>query len=171
MSAKTFSFNCYSGGTASTGTLGTNAQRLYAINPGASVPNGWDVTVAATGGATATWANTGNTKKFDFNDAGGSGCTDGADTDSYAGQMNIDPSSGTLTTDCGSCTSTGITKGSSTAFVEGTTNSITLITAANTVSNPYRGYLTGIPVTQTIPAEQGVDSTYTINLTLTITAL
>ena len=171
MSAKTFSFNCYSGGTASTGTLGSNTQRLYAINPGAAVPNGWNVTVAATSGPTATWANTGATKKFDFNDAGGSGCTDGADADAFAGQMNIDPSTSTLTADCASCTTTGITKGSSTAFVEGTTNSVTLITAANSVSNPFRGYLTGIPVTQTLPAEQAVDSTYVINLTLTITAL
>lgn len=171
LSAKSFSFNCQSGGSASTGTLGSNAQRLYAINPGASTPNGWNITIAATGGATSTWSNTGATKKFDFNDAGTGGCTDGADTDSYAGQLTLDPSVSTLTADCTSCTTTGVTKGSSAAFVEGTANSITLLTASNTASNPFRGYLTGVGVSQTIPAEQQPDSSYSLNLTMTITAL
>ena len=167
LAAKNFSFACQT----STGTFGTASQRIYATNPGAAVPNGWNVTLAATGGATSTWANTGSTKFFDFNDAASAGCTDGADTDIYAGQMTVDPSVGTLTADCTSCTTTGITKGSSTAFVEGTTNSVTLLNAANTASNPFRGYLTGVGMSQTLPAEQGVDSTYKINLTLTITAL
>ena len=167
LTSRTFSFNCQT----STGTLGSNTQRLYAMNPNASTPNGWNITIAATGGATTTWNNTGNTKHFDFNDASGSGCTDGADTDSYGGQLSLDPSSSTLTADCTSCANTGITKGSSNAFVEGTTNNITLLAASNTASNPYRGYLTGIPVSQTIPAEQQTDTTYALNLTLTITAL
>jgi hypothetical protein len=167
LAAKNFSFNCQT----STGTFGTASQRIYATNPGAAVPNGWNVTLAATGGATSTWANTGSTKFFDFNDATSAGCTDGADTDTYGGQMTVDPSVGTLTADCTSCTTTGITKGSSTAFVEGTANSVTLLNAANTASNPFRGYLTGVGMSQTLPAEQGVDSTYKINLTLTITAL
>lgn len=171
MSSKSFSFTCQSGGSASTGTLGSNTQRLYAINPGASTPNGWNITVAATGGATSTWSNTGATKKFDFNDSGTSGCSDGADTDSLAGQLTIDPSVSTLTTDCASCNTTGVTKGSSGGFVEGSTNSITLLTASNTASNPFRGYLTGVGVSQTIPAEQQPDSTYSLNLTMTITAL
>ena len=167
LAAKNFSFNCQT----STGTFGTASQRIYATNPGAAVPNGWNLTIAATSGATATWANTGATKFFDFNDTTAAGCTDGADTDTYAGQMTIDPSVATLTADCTTCATTGITKGSSTGFVEGTTNSITLLNAANTASNPFRGYLTGVGMSQTIPAEQGVDSTYKINLTLTITAL
>lgn len=171
LSAKSFSFTCQSGGSASTGTLGSNAQRLYAINPGAATPNGWNITIAATSGATATWNNTGATKKFDFNDAGSSGCTDGADADTVGGQLTIDPSVSTLTTDCASCTSTGVTKGSSTAFVEGTTNSVTLLTASSGASNPFRGYLTGVGLSQTIPAEQQTDSTYSLNLTMTITAL
>lgn len=171
LSSKSFSFNCQSGASASTGTLGSGTQRLYAINPNAATPNGWNITIAATSGATATWSNTGATKKFDFNDAGTSGCSDGADTDSYAGQLSVDPSVSTLTTDCLSCTSTGVTKGSSASFIEGTANSITLLAASNTASNPYRAYLTGIGLSQTIPAEQLPDSSYTLNLTMTITAL
>lgn len=171
MSSKSFSFNCLSGGSASTGTLGSNTQRLYAINPGATTPNGWNITIAATGGSTATWSNSGATKKFDFNDSGTSGCSDGADADTLAGQLTVDPSVSTLTTDCATCTTTGVTKGSSGSFVEGTTNSITLLTASNTASNPFRGYLTGVGVSQTIPAEQQPDSTYSLNLTMTITAL
>lgn len=170
MSAKSFSFDCQNGGTSSTGTLGTNTERLYAMNPGASVPNGWNVTIAASA-PTATWVNSGATKLFDFNDASTSGCTDGADADSYGGQMTIDPSVGTLTADCTTCNLTGVSKGSSTSFVEGTTDNITLISAANTASNPFRGYLTGAAVSQTIPAEQSPDSTYSLDLTLTITAL
>lgn len=173
MSAKNFSFDCQFGGAASTGTLGSNAQRLYAINPSAATPNGWNVTMAATGGATATWANTGATKLFDFNDATGTnaGCSDGADTDTVAGQMTVNPAAATLTTDCGSCTTTGVTKGSSTAFTQGTTDSVTLLTASSGTDNPWRGYLTGVGMSQTIPAEQAADSTYALNMTLTITAL
>lgn len=171
LSAKSFSFNCQSGGSASTGTLGSNTQRLYAINPGATTPNGWNITIAATSGATATWSNTGATKKFDFNDSGTSGCSDSADTDTYAGQLSLDPSVATLTTDCATCTTTGVTKGSSASFIEGTADSLTLLAASSSASNPFRGYLTGVGVSQTIPAEQQPDSTYSLNLTMTITAL
>lgn len=167
LGAKNFSFACQT----STGSFGTASQRIYAINPGAATPNGWNVTVAATGGATALWQNTGATKKFDFNDATGSGCTDGADTDTFGGQLSIDPSVSTLTADCTTCNNTSITKGSASAFVETTTNNITLLSASSGASNPYRGYLTGLGMSQTLPAEQGADSSYSINLTMTITAL
>jgi hypothetical protein len=171
MSAKTFSFDCQNAGSSSTGSLGTNAQRLYVMNPSASTPNGWSVSLAPTAGATASWANTGATKRFDFNDAGGSGCTDGADVDAFSGQMTLNPTAGTLTTDCVSCTVTGVTKGSSTAYSEGSTNSITLLTASAGATNPWRGYLTGVGVSQTIPGEQLPDSTYALNMTMTVVAL
>src|SRR6476620_10907082 len=51
MSAKTFSFNCPSGGSASTGTFGSSTQRIYVDNPNAA-NNGWTLTLAATSGAT-----------------------------------------------------------------------------------------------------------------------
>jgi hypothetical protein len=167
MTTKTSGFDCYSGGTASTGTLGTNTERLYVDNPDAA-DNGWTLTVAASS-TTALWSNTGATATFDFNDAGGSGCTDGGDADTKGGQMTVDASVGTLTADCLVCTTTNVTKGSSAAFLQGTTDSVTLLTAAGSSDDVWRGYLTGASISQTIPAEQAAD-TYTINLTLTVTA-
>ena len=164
--AKSFSFTCYSGGTASIATLGTTAERIYVIN-GDAADAGWTLALAATSGATTTWTGGGNS--YDFNDAGGSGCTDNGDTDSKGGQLTVNPAAGTLTADCTSCVVTNITKGTSTAFVEGTTNSVTLLTAAGTSDDIWRGYLTGVGLSQTIPAETPAAS-YTINMTLTATA-
>ncbi|MGH7196878.1 MAG: hypothetical protein ACREGJ_03905 [Candidatus Saccharimonadales bacterium] len=166
MSAKTFSFDCLSGGSASTGSFGTSGERIYVTNPDAA-DSGWTLALAATSGATATWSA--GTPTMDFNDAGGSGCTDGADTDTKGGQLTVDPSVGTLTADCASCTTANVTKGSSTAYVEGTTNSVTLLNAAALSDDVWRGYLTGVSLSQTIPAEQAT-GTYTLNMTLTVTA-
>lgn len=166
--AKTFSFDCQYGGTASTGTLGTGTERVYVINPNAA-NNGWTLTIAAT--TTALWQNGGVTQTYDFNDpAGGNpGCTDGGDADSRPGQMALDPSASTITTDCISCTSSNVTKGSATGFDQGTTDTITLLNAAAASDDIWRGYVTGVGLSQTIPAEQAADS-YTLNMTLTVTA-
>jgi hypothetical protein len=174
MSAKTFSFDCQAGGSASTGSFGTNTERIYVNNPDGA-DNGWTLAVAATSGATGRWANGGATQHIDFNDPTGStaGCTDGADADSgagSAGQLSVNPAAGSLTTDCASCNTTGVTLGSSSAFSQGTTDSITLINAAAGSNDVWRGYLTGVAASQTIPAETPADS-YTLNLTLTSTAL
>lgn len=168
MSAANFSFNCQSGGSASTGTFGTNTERIYVMNPDGA-DNGWTLTLAATSGATTRWANGGSTRFIDFNDSGGSGCTDGGDADTTAGQMTVNPTAGTLTADCASCTTTNVSKGSSAAFVQGTTDSLTVLNAAASSDDIWRGYLTGATVSQTIPAETAADA-YTINLTLTATA-
>lgn len=169
MSAKSFSFDCQAGGSASTGSFGTNTERIYVTNPGGA-NNGWTLTLAATSGATATWANGGATQTFDFNDAGSSGCTDGADADTRPGQMTVNANAGTLTTDCASCVTTNITKGSSASFVQGTTDSITLLNASAASDDAWRGYLSGATVSQTIPAEQAATA-YTLGMTLTATAL
>jgi hypothetical protein len=166
MSAKTFSFSCQSGGSASTGTFGTNTERIYVDNPSAA-NNGWTLTLAATSGATALWTDGTNT--YDFNDAGGAGCTDGGDADLSGGQMTLTPTSGTLTADCASCVNTNISLGSGASFVQGVTDSITLVTAAAASDDVWRGYVTGIPVSQTIPAEQAANS-YSILMALTVTA-
>lgn len=166
MSPKGFLFTCQSGGDASTGTFGTNSERIYVFNPDAA-DNGWTLTLGATAGTTATWTSGGNS--FDFNDDEDDGCTDGADADAVPGQLTVDPSAGTITTDCDACTSTNITKGSSASFVEGATDSITLITATSGSDDVWRGYLTGVGLSQTIPAETPAGS-YTINMTLTATA-
>ncbi len=125
--------------------------------------------MAATAGPTAVWSD-GGTNTYDFNDPTTAGCSDGADTDTKIGQLSVDPSVSTLTTDCNSCVVTNITKGSSSAFVETSLNSITLLSAALASDDVWRGYLTGVGLSQTIPAEQTA-ATYTINMTLTATAL
>lgn len=169
MGTKTFSFDCQNGGSASTGTLGSTSERLYVINPNAA-NNGWTLTIAATAGATARWQN-GATTYIDYNDPSGSGCSDGVgDADSTAGQLTIDPSVSTITTDCLTCVVTNVTKGSSTGFNQGTVDSITLLNAAAASDDIWRGYLTGVGLSQTIPAEQPADS-YSVNMTLTATAL
>ncbi len=170
MSAKNFSFICQAGGSASTGTFGTASERVYVSNPDVA-DNGWTLTLAATGGATARWANGGATQHMDFNDPSGStsGCTDGGDADATPGQLSVNPSAGTITPDCTSCTNTGVSLGSSAAFSQGTTDNITLINAGSSSSDIWRGYLAGVTASQTIPAEQAADS-YALNLTLTATA-
>lgn len=167
MSAKSFSFTCQSGGSASTGTFGAAEERIYVIN-GDAADSGWNLGLAATSGATATW--TGGAGSYDFNDAGGSGCTDGADADTSGGQLTVNPNAGVLTADCSGCTTTNVTKGSSAAFVQATTDSINVLAAAAGSDDIWRGYLTGATLSQTIPA-QAPAGTYTLNMTLTATAL
>lgn len=168
MSAATFSYICLTGGSAPIGTLGSNSQRVYVDNPGAA-DNGWTLTLASTAGPTTLWQNVGSTQNYDFNDPASSGCTDGADTDTRGGQLTIDPSVSTITADCATCSTANITKGSSTGYSEGVTNSVTLLNAAAASDDYGRWYLTGAGMSQTLPAEQAVDN-YTLNLTLTITA-
>jgi hypothetical protein len=171
MSAKNFSFDCQNGGSASTGTFGTNTERIYVNNPDGA-DNGWTLTLAATGGNTTRWANGGATQHIDFNDPTGSGCTDNSsgEADTNAGQLTMNAAAGSITTDCTSCNTTGVTLGSSAAFNQGTTDSVTLINAAAGSNDVWRGYLTGVAASQTVPAETPADS-YSLNLTLTSTAL
>jgi len=164
LSTETFSFDCQT----STGVLGTNTQRIYVMNPDGA-DNGWTLTIAATSGATALWQNGGASQFFDFNDPTTSGCTDGGDADTRPGQLSIDPSVGSITTDCLACVVTNVSLGSASAFSQGVTDSITLINAAAASDDIWRGYLEDVDLSQTLPPEQSADS-YTINLTLTATA-
>lgn len=164
MSSTNLSFDCQN----STGTVGSNSQRLYVDNPDVA-DNGWTLTLAATAGPTAQWQNGGNTQQYDFNDSTSTGCTDGGDSDSRAGQMTVDANGGTLTADCSSCDTSNITKGSSTGFEQGSVDSVTLLNAAASSNDVGRWYLTGVGIDQTIPAEQAEDS-YTLQMTITVTA-
>ncbi len=132
---------------------------MYTINPDGA-DNGWTLTIAATSGVTTLWQNGGSTQNYDFNDPTGAnpGCTDGGDADSRPGQLTIDPSVSTINLDCGTCVATNVTKGSSTGFNQGTTDSVTLLNAAAASDDIWRGYLTGVGLSQTIPAEQPADS-------------
>lgn len=133
-----------------TGTFGTASQRISVDNPGGA-NNGWTLALNATTPGTGTWTSGGNSYAYNGTAA--------------AGQLTINPAAGTITPVTGGAT--GVTKGTSAAFT-GTTP-ITLVTAANTAATIWNGYITGIGVSQTIPAAQPI-GTYTLNLTQTVTA-
>lgn len=109
----------------STGTLDT-ASQIIQVSNGITTAN-WTVSIAATSGPTALWTE--GAKTFDFNDANGGGFSDGADLDTRGGQLTINATSSTVTGLSG-CPTTNVTKGASTAFVQCTTDSITLLSAS-----------------------------------------
>lgn len=133
-----------------TGTFGSATQRISVNNPGNA--GGWSLAIAATAGDAALWTSGGNT--YDFNGT------------AAQGRLTLDPSVGTITL-TGPSTITGVTKGVSTPF---TTGPITLMSAASTSDDVWNGYLTGVGVTQTIPAFQPTGA-YELSLTQTVTAL
>ncbi len=137
------------------GIYGSNAERIYVDNPGMA-NDGWSLTVAATGGSGAKW--TAGAHNYDYDDPSGSGCTNG--------QLSLDPSAATLTLETGAAT--GITLGSADSFVNG--SSITLLNGDASSDNFWRGYLTGIELSQKIPASTPAGS-YVLDLTQTITNL
>ncbi len=162
-SAATFSFSC----SSTTGTLGTSSEQIYVTNPDAA-DAGWVVSIA--GSATTAFWNSAGTD-MDFNDATSSGCGDGADTDTLKGQLTVNPSGGTIAVgNCASCSTTSVTAGSSSAFVEGTTDSITVLTGASGSDDIGDWTLQGVALTQTIPAEQPAASDYNIDMVLSIVA-
>lgn len=162
MSSAASAFSC----DTSTGTLGVSAQKMRVNNTTASAP--WNLSIAATAGATATWSA--GTPKYDFNDPAGSpaGCAAGGDGDTYAGQLSIDPSGGTITPQ-GGCTSTGVSLGASSAFDQGVVNSITLGSASASASTNCYWDFTSTALSQRIPEQQPAGS-YTVNLTITVVA-
>ncbi len=164
MNAVTFSFSYQT----ATGTFGTTNEQIYVSNPDAA-DDGWTLTVAPAS-TTDVWDSTGT--DFDFNDPGANATDDGTtDADNLGGQMTVDPSGATLATgQCSNCSVTNITKGSSTAFVEGTTDSVTLLTAAAASDDIGDWTLQNVSISQTIPAEQPAASDYTLNMVLTVTA-
>jgi hypothetical protein len=158
MTAQNFSFDCQT----SEGIFGSNTERVYVVNPSAAT-NGWTLTLAATDGVSAEWENGDSSSTFAFNDPDGT--PDGCDN----GQLTVDPSDSTLTADCETCSTDNISKGSSAGFASGTVDSVTLLNASDSSDDVWRGYLTDVDLSQTIPGETPAD-TYSINLTLTATA-
>lgn len=158
----TFSFSSGS----STGTLGVASQKIRTQNSTSNAS--WTASMGATDGPTGLWENTGATKSFDFNDPT-AGAGDGGDTDTKGGQLTVDPSAGTIAPVGSGCTGTGVSLGSSNSFSEGVTNSITLMSASGSADKGCTWDLTGVGLSQTIPAEQSVD-TYSINMTISIVA-
>lgn len=145
----------------STGTLGTASEKMRVTNPSGATDT-WSLAIAATAGPTADWSN--GTNHYDFNDPTAS-ATDGADADSWGGQMSIDPSTATIA-GVGGTLVTNVSKGTNFSFSEGTKNSIDLMTASTGASKPGQWDLTGVSVSQAIPAAQATGS-YVIDMTIT----
>jgi hypothetical protein len=144
-----------------TGTLPASGESIRLTNTNPSDSNGWTLTIAA---SSSNWSDAGS-DTYSYNNSSGSppGCS--------AGQLTVDPSSETITPESApeyGCTSTGITKGSSTAF-SGVTP-ITIASAGGTASHYCYWDFTGVNLSQKIPATQPSGS-YSIGLTLTYAAL
>lgn len=140
-SAETFNWV----GQTSTGTLGVSSQKIRLTNT--TGDGTWNLTVGATGGASTLWQ--GATYNYDFNGSAANG------------RLQVDPSVGTITPE-GGCGAASPSKGTAAYFDAG--NSITLLTS--TTSFGCYWDLTGVALTQDIPAQQQADS-YSIGMTLT----
>lgn len=134
-----------------TGTFGTASQRISVDNPGGA-NNGWSLALNATTPGLGTWMSGGNTYAYNGN--------------ATTGQLTIDPSVATLTVRSG--TSTAITKGISASFTASTP--LTLLSAASGSDDIWNGYISGVGLSQAIPANQPA-GTYTISMTQTLTVL
>lgn len=134
----------------STGIFGSNSQRISVDNPGGA-DNGWVLALAASS-PSDTWTSGSDTYAYD-----------GAPS---AGQLTVDPSEGTITPVVGG--DTGVTTGSpAAAFSSG--SSITLMTASGASADIWNGYLTGVSLSQIIPASTPAGS-YSIDMTQTLVA-
>lgn len=146
-----------------TGSFGTASQKIRVTNTTATAT--WTLSLAASA-TTVVWDSAGT--DYDFNDPT-AGAGDGGDADTVGGRLTVDPAVSTITPQSG-CATTGLTKGSSTGFSEGVTNTVTLVTAgASTGTNCY-WEVTGIGLSQTIPGEQAIASDYDINMVLSVVA-
>lgn len=132
----------------STGTLGTSSQKLRVTNTRTATKT-WTLTISATSGASAKWDS--GSYQYDYDDTAASG------------RLTVDASGGTITPQ-GGCNNTGLSKGTSASFSGG--NSITLLSADGTAGTGCYWDLTGVALTQDIPAGQA-DGAYSISMTIT----
>ena len=151
--------------TASTTTakLSNNSSQQLEVTNSLST-TGWSVSLAATGGSTAKWTQTGDAANYAFNS-----------TNTDQGQLSVDLSSSAFTASGSmplgqACTTAGLSYGAGGAFVAGTAsaNAITLATASNS-SLTCLSKLKNISLKQTIPAYQK-PGTYTLPVTVTVVA-
>ena len=152
MSSANLSFACQT----ATGTLGTASQQIQLANT--TTTAAWTISIAATNGTTATWTSGSNT--YAYNNSATSGCS--------SGQLTVNPATGTITPQSG-CSNTGLSLGSSSAFNGSTTSSITLASASTSAAVYCTWDITGIGLSQAIPANQASGS-YSIGMTLTVVA-
>jgi hypothetical protein len=160
-SALPFSASCQQ---TSTSTIGTATQMIWVRNMGAA-NNGWTLTIGAA--TSSLWHNTASSSKYDWNDAGGSGCTDG-DADTFGGQMFINPTPATVATATVNTVMTGVTKGPNASFTSSASN-LTLLQGAANSSDVGKWTAYGFDVSQKVPADQTGD-VYTFDMTISIVA-
>ena len=137
----------------STGTLGVSAEKIRVSNPTTTAT--WNVAMAATGGPGTLWTTGTYTYPFDS--------TGGEDT----GRLTVDPTTGTITPIGSGCTNTNVSLKSSAYFLNATTDSIDLFAAAAGADIACRWDLTGVSLTQRVPAAQTPGS-YSLAMTLTV---
>jgi len=156
-----------SSGTCQTasGTLGSSSQRIRVQNTTNNAP--WTLSIAPTGGANARWMASADS--YDFNDANGSGCTDGGDSDSFGGQLSLNPSAATLDTNKPGCGTSGVSRGSSSAFADSVVNSITLGSASGSAQIDCYWDFYGASISQKIPGNT-LPGAYNLPMTVTVTA-
>ena len=154
------------GRTASTTTakLSNNSSQQLEVANSLST-TGWSVSLAATGGSTAKWTQTGDAANYAFNS-----------TNTDQGQLSVDLSSSAFTASGSmplgqACTTAGLSYGAGGAFVAGTAsaNAITLATASSSSGLTCLFKLQDISLKQTIPAYQK-PGTYTLPVTVTVVA-
>ena len=154
------------GKTASTTTakLSNNSSQQLEVANSLST-TGWSVSLAATGGPTTKWTQTGGAANYAFNS-----------TNVDQGQLSVDLSSSAFiasgSTPLGqACTTAGLSYGAGGAFVAGTAsaNAITLATASSSSGLTCLFKLQDISLKQTIPAYQK-PGTYTLPVTVTVVA-
>lgn len=140
----------------STGTLGTNTERLRLTDNRGT--GNWTISIAATGGAGAKW-NSG-THQYSFNDSAGSpsGCANGQLSMDF-GAIGAAPKSG--------CTATGLAPGSNGAFTGGTS----MIIGSGTNADRFCYWdITSIGLSQRVPMNTQPGA-YSLNMTITVVAM
>lgn len=135
-----------------TGTFGDNAQRISVDNP-AGANNGWTLTLNGKTPATSQW--TGGAGSYKYNGA-----------TAAEGQLTVNATAGTITPVTGGAT--GVSKGASATF--NSASPITIMSADASSADIWNGYITGIGLSQTIPAAQPA-GTYTLDMTQTVAAI
>ncbi len=136
-----------------TGAFGEAEKRIYVDNPGASTNGGsFTLSLNAKTPGTETWKD--GAKTYAYNGA------TAAD-----GQLTVDPQAGTITAVTGG--PTGVSKGTAATFSG--SGSITLMSADGTSAPFWNGYITGVGLSQSIPANQAAGS-YTLDVVQTVVA-
>lgn len=136
---------------AATGTFGTDSQRIVVDNPDAA-DNGWTLTLNATTPGSGQWSD--GSHSYPYN---------GTTT---TGQLTVNPAAGNLTVATGAAT--GVSLGAQAAFTGSAP--ITILSANAASDDIWGGYVTGIGLSQVIPANQEA-GTYTLPMTQTVTAI